>query len=76
VERYTVELRDEAYSALREAAELHGVSVERELTELVERTYGAPKRHVPSFQRLVELGRGLDFDPPSRQKFVVDDPFL
>jgi hypothetical protein len=40
VERYTIEVRDEAVSTLRNAAEAKGVTVESELGALVDRAVG------------------------------------
>lgn len=40
MERYVIEVRDEAVSSLRDAADAKGVSVETELGALVDRAYG------------------------------------
>jgi len=39
MERYTIEVRDDAASSLRDTADAKGVSVEAEISNLVARTY-------------------------------------
>jgi plasmid stability protein len=81
VDRYDVHIRDSSVSeVLRETAEAHGRSVEEELSALVEKTYiPKAKKAVTgesSIQRLIRLGRGIEFEPPPRQAFVTDNPEL
>ena len=81
MDHYRVNIHDDAVSeALRDAANEHGRSVEEELTALVEKTYVPRPRKSEtsesSIQRLIRLGRGIDFEPPPRQTFRVDEPEL
>ena len=81
VDYYRVNIPDDSVNeALRESASAHGRSVEEELAALVEKTYvpktGKAETGESSIQRLIRLGRGIDFEPPPRQSFRVDEPEL
>ena len=77
MERVSFEIeRQDVAEALYAQADAAGHSVQAELADLVERTYAPVLPHVPDINRLIELGRGLDFEPPARQTFIVDEPEL
>jgi plasmid stability protein len=73
--------RQEVADALHARAEAHGRSVEDEVAAIVEQSV-APKpvrdkaASRARIERLVALGRGLEFDIPPRQTFAVDQPEL
>lgn len=75
MERYTIELRDEASSALREAADAKGLSIEQELSGLVERTY-AKRSYDDWVHELIAMTRpGVDFRLPDRLAWERQIPF-
>ena len=79
MERVSFEIaRQDVADALHAQAEAAGRSVEAELAALVEQTY-APTDAIAEespIKRLFRLGRGLNFAPPPRQTFLVDEPEL
>ena len=75
MERYTIEVREEAAASLRDVAEANGVSVEDELRGLVERVYvkRAPDDWV---NELIAMTRpGVDLHVPERQVWERQVPF-
>lgn len=75
MERYTIEVPDEALASLREAASEKGVSVEAELGRLVEQTY-AKRAEDDWVHELIAMTRpGLDFQLPSRLSWERETPF-
>ncbi len=80
MERVSFEIeRQDVAEALHAQAEAQGRSVEAELAALVEQTYAPATARQDSrarIDRLIRLGKGLDFEPPPRQTFIVDEPEL
>jgi plasmid stability protein len=69
--------RKEVADALYAQAEAHGRSVGDEVAAIVEQSVAPKPVHDKAtsrarIERLVALGRGLDFEIPRRQSFVVD----
>lgn len=73
-------IADEVKNAARLAAAKNGRSMEAELRALLVRTYAdaskVGQRRESSIQKLIRLGRGIEFDAPPRQSFIVDEPSL
>ncbi|WP_374943594.1 hypothetical protein [Sphingomonas sp.] len=79
MERYTIEVREDAVPFLHEAAEAKGVSVEEEIGRLVQRTY-AKRAEDDWVHELIAMSRpGVDFEIPrmpyDRQDVFAFDDF-
>ncbi|GGZ01209.1 hypothetical protein ACFSTD_08480 [Novosphingobium colocasiae] len=75
MERYTIDVPDEAAASLREAAQASGVSVEDVIGGLVERTYAkrAPDDWV---HELIAMTRpGIEMNSPGRMPWEREVPW-
>lgn len=75
MERYTIEVRDEAVPFLHEAAEAKGVSIEEEIGSLVQRTY-AKRTDDDWVHELIAMTRpGIDDFRVPRMPYDRQEPF-
>lgn len=75
MERYTIEVRDEAVSSLRDAAAAKGVTVETELGALVDRAIGL-RTDDDWVHDLIAMSRpGIENFLPSRWSWERQTPF-